>query len=105
MKSYNRTALEHALAAAYHGKQIAEPDEYWEIRVMNHIRSLGPLNTELADMMRFVWRFAAAVSFPLLILIIYMIQTGFHPEYELAELLLDNSSELTFLSYFGNLII
>jgi hypothetical protein len=102
MKPLDDAKLKHALIAAYHGKNTAEPGNYWEIKVMNHVRGLGPLQFDMTD---FVWRFAAGACFLVLILSAYVMQTGFHPEYEMTELLLDDSAGLAFLSYFANIII
>jgi len=102
--SENYKKLEQALVGAYHQKESAEPDDFWEMRVMSHIRSLGPLNSEPGYFIifdQFVWRFAAAACVLVLILSLYAFQTGIQPEYELANLFMDDSAELTFVEYFG----
>ncbi len=109
MISLDDAKLKDALISAYRGKHSAEPGRYWETRVMNHIRSLGPLNADSGDVINFIWRFAASAGFLVLILSVYLIQTGSHQEYEMAELLVsdllsDASAGLAFLSYFGNII-
>lgn len=104
MKSPDRAKLKNALIAAYQGKHIAFPGDYWELKVMNHIRSLGPLKDDPGDMTNFVWRFAAAAAFPIVILSAYLILTGFDPEYEMAELIFNDPSALTFISDFGNIL-
>ncbi|MDM8551005.1 hypothetical protein QUF72_13040 [Desulfobacterales bacterium HSG2] len=97
--------LKKVLLIAYHNKENAEPGEPWQGSVMNQIRSIGPIYAETPWFMlfddRFVWRFATAVCLVAMILSVYVLQTGFHSEYELASLFLGNPLEFTLTQYFG----
>ena len=95
--------VENTLITAYRDKDGVEPGDYWQMRVMNHVRSLGPLSSETSLFMLFdqvVWRFAFVACLLAVILSAYVLQTGFQPEYQLANLFVNDSVELTFLQYF-----
>jgi len=93
-----------AFQIAYHEKENHDIHEEWQANVMRHIMKLGHLKSKTDYIMlfdRFVWRFAAAACIMAIILSAYLFQTGFQPEYEIAELFMDNPIEFTFIQYFG----
>ncbi|OQX24607.1 MAG: hypothetical protein BWK80_19930 [Desulfobacteraceae bacterium IS3] len=95
--------LRKALTAACHEKACIEPGEQWDIAVMSHIRRLGSLHSEISFMLfnSFVWRFAGAACFLVLFLSAYMLHTGFHPEYDMAKVVISDPIEFTFIQYLG----
>jgi len=99
----NHVRLRKALTAAYHEKACIEPGEQWDRAIMSHIRRLGPLHSEISFMLfnRFVRRFAAAACFMILFLSIYIAYMGFQPEYEMANVFINDPIEFTFMQYFG----
>ncbi len=53
--------LKETLTAAYYQKEKAAVNERWQIRVMSHVRSLGPLKfkTNYLELFEgFVWKLA-----------------------------------------------
>jgi hypothetical protein len=94
--------LRQMLAKAYREKEQARESEFWQMRVMNHIRSL-PLNAETNDAVffdRIVWRFAMAAGIGAMMLSAYMFQTGFGTDYDLAMIFTDPAG-FAFIQYFG----
>ncbi|MCP4109623.1 MAG: hypothetical protein GY749_29570 [Desulfobacteraceae bacterium] len=82
-----------AMGTAYQKEDAPEVNEFWQMKVMSQIRTLGPLNDrigyiDLCD--RFVWRFAAVASFAAIILSVYALQSGFSLESELAKMYIEN---------------
>ncbi len=93
-----------AFRVAYNKKENHDIQEEWQATVMRHILRLGPLKSKTDYIMlfdNFVWRFAAVACVIAVILSVYLFQTGFQPEYEIAELFLNNPIEFTFIQDFG----
>ncbi len=89
------------MGAAYHKKEEPEINEFWQMKVMSHILTLGPLKVSYIDLCdRFVWRFAAVASFAAIILSVYVLQTGFSPEPELARMYIENPVGFNLLESF-----
>ena len=85
--------LQKVLAEAYMTKDRLKTGDGWQAETMREIRRLSlSMNRKdmLADLNRFVWRFAATACFITLILSVYVIQTDFQTEYELARLFFDD---------------
>lgn len=105
MKSFkgNHIKLKKALITAYHEKEKAEVGELWQMKVMSHIRSLGPLTSktnyfELLE--QFVWRFAPVACLLILILAICIIKLDPISDYEMARAFIDDPVDFTLLQLF-----
>ena len=106
MKSHKNghTKLKELLMRAYHEKEKPEIDELWQMRIMNHIRSLGPISARKKYFMLFeqsVWRLAPITCLLILVLAAFLIKLDFIPDYEMAKLFIDDSVEFIFVQWFG----
>ncbi len=98
------TKLKELLMRAYHEKEKPEIDELWQMRVMNHIRSLGPISARRKYFMLFeqsVWRLAPVACLLILVLAAFLIKLDFIPDYEMAKLFIDDPLEFIFVEWFG----
>jgi hypothetical protein len=92
MKTFEEEKLKEALIKAYREKDDLEVPKLWAEQVMNHIRRLGPINKQsfLLQFQQLVWRFAPVACMLIVALVIYMIKVDFVPEYEIAEILMND---------------
>jgi hypothetical protein len=93
MKKKDHFKIRRVLAAAYREKEKAVVGEFWQTRVMGHIRSLGPLysaTSYLEFFERFLWRLAPIAGALILILAAIFMQINFISEYEMARILFDD---------------
>jgi hypothetical protein len=101
-KDYTR--LKELLIRAYHEKERHEVHEPWQMRVMSHIRSLGPITSRKRYFMLFeqcVWRLAPVTCPLILVLVALLIKLDFIPDYEMVKLFIDDPVEFTFVQWFG----
>jgi hypothetical protein len=100
----NHGRLRNLLARAYHERERPDVDELWQMRVMSHIRSLGPVRTGRGYITLFeqsVWRLAPVTGLLILILVALLLTLDFMPDYEMAKILIDDPVEFTVLQWFG----
>ncbi len=102
-----RKIIEKALIAAYHEKATADAgdpaDKMWQIKVMGHIKRIGPLDKGADFQMlpeKFFLRFALAACVLITILTVCLFNLGIYPENEMAELFLYEPIEFTLLQQF-----
>jgi hypothetical protein len=98
------TKLKELLMRAYHEKEKPEVDEFWQMRVMSHIRSLGPMSSRKRYFMLFeqsVWRLAPVICLLILVLAAFLIKLDLMPDYEMARLFIDDPVEFIFVQWFG----
>ena len=85
--------LKETLTAAYHEREEGKADELWQVGVMNHIRSMGPLKRGF-DYFEFfepfVWRLAPVACALILILAAIFFQMDFLSDYEVAKVLMED---------------
>ena len=101
-KDYTR--LKELLMRAYHEKESPEVDELWQMRVMSHIRRLGPITSRKRYFMLFeqsVWRLAPVTCLLILVLAVFLIKIDLIPDYEMVKLFIDDPVEFTFVEWFG----
>ena len=88
------------------GKQremISIPDG-WQIKAMRRIRNLEPLNAKVFDLALFnrvVWRFAATACILVIVLSVYIFQSDFQTEYELARMFVSDPLGFDLVQSFG----
>ena len=100
----DHTRLKNLLIRAYHDRKKPDVDELWQMRVMSHIRSLGPLRSGRGYITLFeqsVWRLAPMTGLLILILVALLLTLDFMPDYEMAKILIDDPVEFTVLQWFG----
>jgi len=100
----DHTKLKKLLIRAYHEKEKPEVDELWQMRLMSHIRSLGPVTSWRRYFTLFelsVWRLAPVTCLLILVLVAFLIKLGFRPDYEMAKIFIDDPVEFTFVQWFG----
>jgi len=100
----DHTRLKKLLIRAYHEKEKPDVDELWQISVMRHIRSLGPVRSERGYVGLFeqsVWRLAPVTGLLILILIALLLTLDFMPDYEMAKIFIDDPVEFTVVQWFG----
>jgi hypothetical protein len=98
------TKLKELLMRAYHEKEKPEVGDLWQISVMSHIRSLGPVSSTRSYFMFFeqsVWRLAPVTFLLILVLAVFLIKLDFIPDYEMAKLFIDDPLEFIFVEWFG----
>ncbi len=100
--------IENAMAAAYHGKGDADLSEVagdmWQIKVMSHIRQIGPLNSESSYLElfdRFVWRFAPVACILIIVLAACLYNIDASTEYKIATAYVDDPVGYAFVQAFG----
>ncbi len=74
------------------------------MRVMSHIRSLGPITSRKRYFMLFeqsVWRLAPVTCLLILVLAALLIKLDFFPDYQMVRLFIDDPVEITFAEEFG----
>jgi hypothetical protein len=106
MKSHKNghKKLKELLIRAYHEKEKSEVDELWQVRVMSHIRSLGPISSRERYFMLFeqsVWRLAPVTCLLILVLAAFLIKLDLIPDYEMTKLFIDDPLEFIFVEWFG----
>ncbi len=100
--------IEDTLAAAYHEKDSTDlselADNMWQMKVMSHIRQIGPLKTESGYLELFeplVWRFAPVACFLIIILAACLYNIDVSTEYEIAATYVDDPVGYAFVQAFG----
>lgn len=94
--------LKKTLTAAYYEKERASVNERWQIRVMSHVRSLGPLNAKtsyLEFFEGFVWRFAPVACLLILVLAIILTKLDFVSEYEIAKAFMEDPLDFSLFQF------
>ena len=94
--------LKKTLTAAYYEKEKASVNGLWQIRVMSHVRSLGPLNTKtnyLELFEGFVWKFAPVACLLILALTIILTKLDFVSEYEIAKAFMEDSLDFSLFQF------
>ena len=90
--------LEHALKAAYHDRGIPELSIRWRQQVMRTIRQIGSphgMFKPITFAQQFVWRFVMVACVVMVMLLGYLWYAGRTPFYDVNELFLDESVQLT----------
>jgi len=87
MKSLNNEieSAKELLRRVYHEKEDLEVDYKWRLKVMRHIRNIGPINTApdyITFFEQFLWRLAPAACFLIIVLAVLLLEFDFTPEYE-----------------------
>ena len=85
--------LEQALRMAHDKQPPPEVKKTWKLDVMREIRRLGPLPAESGNgvyLNRLVWRFSLATMTIALLLAIYALSTGFMPDYDVANIIMND---------------
>ena len=101
-KDYSQ--LENTLIKAYQEKEKPRADEQWEMKVMQHIRTLGPLPFKTSSFDFFEqlgWRFAPAVCVVIALLTFWMVKLDFVPEEEMAILSIEQPVEADYVEMNG----
>jgi len=93
----------NTLKTAYHDHDTPEVNGQWQQDVMRDIRRLGPLHQEAngyAFFGQFLWRAAPVISMLILIVGGLVANLDVMAEYELGNLLIDDSVTTTIDSFF-----
>ena len=96
--------LKNLFIRAYHEREKPDVDELWQMRVMNHIRSLGSVRSGggyLALFEQSVWRLAPMTGLLIMILVAVLLVLDFMPDYEMAKILIDDPVKFTVVEWFG----
>ena len=100
----NMTKITEALGAAYRENETVHAGEFWETRVMGHIRSLGapavPANFSTL-FGRFVWSAAPVACILIIALTVGLITLDYTPEYEIAATFMTDPVESTVQQLWG----
>lgn len=96
------------LSKAYFEKEKLQIKHGWQQNVMSHIRSLEYYKEKAVQEInsfilfeQYLWKFVPAACVLAIILSIYIFQTDFQTEYELAKLFLDDPLEFNLIQSFG----
>ena len=100
----NEEKILKLLAAAGKQRDMAVIPDGWQVRTMRRIRNMEPLNAKLIDLAlfnRFVWRFAATACVLVILLSVYVFQSDFQTEYELARMFVSDPLGFGLVQSFG----
>ena len=104
IKKVNFNQIGKALCAAFHEKEKTEVGELWQSRLMDHIRSLGPLysKTNFLDLFqRFVWQLAPFTCVLILLLSAAVVRLDFVSDYELSKMFIEDPTNFSLLSLYN----
>lgn len=94
--------LKKTLTAAYYGKEKAEVNGLWQIRVMSRVRSLGPLNVKtnyLEFFEGFVWKLVPVACLLILVLAIILAKLDFVSDYEIAKAFMEDPLDFSLFQF------
>ena len=94
----NTVKMKEALSAAYREKDRVDTDGLWQVKVMSHIRSLGPLGSQAnfsTLFSRFVWQFAPVACLLIVALTVALVNLDYSPEYEITVAFMIDPVEVT----------
>jgi hypothetical protein len=103
IKKEDHVKLREALAAAYREKEKAEMSGLWQVRVMGHIRDLGPfyLKTGYLDLFQgFVWRLAPVACLLVFLLSVILSQFHFVSDYKMAKVLIEDPANFSLFALY-----
>jgi hypothetical protein len=98
----NEKKLKETLTAAYYEKEKAPVNERWQIRVMRHVRSLGPLNARTNYLELFeglVWKLAPVACLLILALTIILTKLDFVSDYEIARAFMEDPWDFSLFQF------
>ena len=101
IKKEDLIKLRDAFATTYREKEKIEVDERWQVRVMDHIRSLDPLypKTNFFEVFqRFLWRLAPIACALILLLGAALSQLDTVSDDELTKVFLEDPADYTLLA-------
>jgi hypothetical protein len=94
--------LKKMLTAACFEKEKAAVNAHWQIRVMRHVRSLGPLNVKTNYLELFeglVWKFAPVACLLILALTIILTRLDFVSDYEIAKAFMEDPLDFSLFQF------
>ncbi|MEZ4527586.1 MAG: hypothetical protein R2941_16825 [Desulfobacterales bacterium] len=100
----NEESLLKLMAEAGKQRERAIIPDGWQMKAMRRIRNMEPLNAKRFDLAlcnRFVWRFAATACVLVILLSVYVFQSDFHTEYELARMFVSDPLGFDLVQSFG----
>ena len=101
MKKIHFNKVGIALGAAFREKEKTEVGEVWQSRLMDHIRSLGPLYPKanfIEHFQRFVWQLAPYTCALIFLLSAVVVRLDFVSDYELSEMFVEDPTNFSLLS-------
>ncbi|QTA82923.1 Uncharacterized protein dnl_53090 [Desulfonema limicola] len=104
----NKNKYKQILVKAYFEKENLPVKNGWQDDVMRHIRSIEQhgkkFKEEISNFIifeQYLWKFIPAACVLALILFIYIFQSDFQAEYELAKLFLNDPLDFNLMQSFG----
>ena len=97
-------ALREILRRAYREKQKVDVTKQWQEEVMHRIRDLGEVEGRpsfLAQFEQLVWRLVPVTCLLILGLTLLLSSVEFFSSYDLAQLLVNHTEEITLNQFFG----
>lgn len=94
--------LKETLTAAYYEKEKAPVNAQWQIRVMHHVRSLGPLNAQTNYLELFeslVWKMAPVACVLILALTFILTKIDFVSDYEIARAFMEDPLDFSLFQF------
>jgi hypothetical protein len=101
IKKIHHIRLKKALAVAYREKEKAEVGDLWQVRVMEHIRSLGPLYSQTSYLERFerlVWQLAPVACVLVVLLGVVITQLELVSDYEIVKMFIEDPADFSLLA-------
>jgi hypothetical protein len=101
IKKKHHIRLKKALAVAYREKEKAEVGDLWQVRVMEHIRSLGPLYSQTSYLERFerlVWQLAPVACVLVVLLGVVITQLELVSDYEIVKMFIEDPADFSLLA-------
>lgn len=93
MTPEEKSKIQKVFSVAHQSEKDLEASGQFTQNVMRRVRNLGKEESEIRwDFLQpVIWRFVSSAAFLAIVLSAYVMQTGFLPKYEVAELFLDNA--------------
>jgi hypothetical protein len=101
IKHQDHVKLRKALAWTYGEKENAGVSDWWQIKVMEHIRNIGPFCARLTYLdlfQRLVWRLAPAACILLIILGMVLSRLDFMTDYVIAKIFMQDPTNYNLLA-------
>lgn len=95
--------VKEILAGAYHAKEKIEVGDSWHVRVMAHIRNLGPLDAKqnsLELFAQYLWRFSPVLCLFIFVLAVFLVKLQITPDFDIAKIFLEDPVQFSLLQTF-----
>lgn len=97
-------SIKELLRQAYYEKEDLEIGHQWRLNVMNHIRNIGTIRTApdyITLFEQFFWKLAPAACLLIIVLVVFLFEFDFTPEYEAFASLINGTESMNLEQFLG----